>query len=140
MRVFPRNKITFLDITEPINALIQKEGGVEGMAHLYTRHTTTAIRVNENESNLVRDFHEFMESLIPASKEYHRDKLHLRDCPADEPKNARAHLMALMLGSSESIPFRDGKLMLGLWQSIFFIDCDGGRPDGREILVTIVSP
>lgn len=138
LKIYPREKVSFLDITKTVNKTIKASGMEQGLIHIFTRHTTTAIRINENEKYLVHDFKEYLEDLIPPHKDYHHNKLHLRNCPPNEPKNARAHIGSLFLGTSEIVPFKHGKMMLGKWQSLFFIDLDGGRKNGREIILTLI--
>ena len=94
---------------------------------IFSRHTTTALAINEDEQRLLEDIKVFLRKLAPEAERYLHNDLHLRDVPEDEPINAHSHLMALMLNTSEVIPIVDGKLFLGTWQSILFFELDGSR-------------
>lgn len=99
---------------------------------VYSRHTTTAITINEMEGRLVDDARQFLLKLVPAAYPYLHNDLHLRSGPPDwpggdeawraqEPVNCHSHLIAMLLGSSETIPVHKGKLMKGTWQSIILV-------------------
>ena len=101
---------------------------------VYSRHTTTAITINEMEGRLVDDARQFLLKLVPAAYPYLHNDLHLRSGPpnwpggdeawrAQEPVNCHSHLIAMLLGSSETIPVHGGKLMKGTWQSIILVQC-----------------
>ena len=64
---------------------------------------------------------------MPANGDYRHNDIELRDCNADEPENAHAHIIAMLLGSSEAIPIVHGQLALGQWQSIMLVELDGPR-------------
>ena len=64
------------------------------------------------------------------------DDLHLRgNIPKDEPKNAHSHMQALLLGNDVSVPFKDGKLQLGQYQDVIFVELDG--PKKSNVVVSI---
>lgn len=120
--------INIHNITPKIEALISSTPIQNGQILLFSRHTTTAFAINENETRLLEDIKNFLQKLAPESEKYLHNDLHLRpNIPADEPKNAHSHLMAMMLNNSEIIPIVDGKLGLGVYQSILFFELDGPR-------------
>jgi len=123
------------DITPPIRALLAQCGMWSGFVMVTSRHTTTAITINENEPRLLEDLRRFLGRLAPPDQGYLHDDLHLRDCPPDEPRNAHAHLLAMLMGSSEVVPLVEGKLDLGTWQSLLLVELDGPRP--RNISVQV---
>ena len=106
-----------------------------GQIVVFSRHTTTALAINENEERLLEDVKVHLKKLAPESEKYLHNDLHLRDVPPDEPMNAHSHLMAMMLSTSEVIPIVDGKLALGTWQSVLFFELDGPRK--RTLFVQI---
>lgn len=111
-----------IDISNEVGNLIKdiKNGSVL----VYARHATAAIIINENyDPNISIDLLNLLNELIPGGKWLH-DRI---------DNNAAAHLKASLLGPSESIPVRDGKLMLGKWQNIFLCEFDGPRE--REIII-----
>lgn len=115
------------DLTPQIRDALAESGIRNGVVIVTSRHTTTAITINENESRLLDDARRFFEKLAPVGDHYGHDDIHLRDCPPDEPKNAHAHLLAMLLGSSESLPIVEGELSLGQWQSVMLVELDGPR-------------
>jgi len=115
------------DITPQVRTLVTESGIDSGFLTLTSRHTTTAITVNENEERLLEDVRRFFTHLAPPGEAYLHNDIQLRDCPPDEPKNAHAHLLAILVGSSEVIPILDGAPDLGSWQSIMLVELDGPR-------------
>jgi len=115
--------IQIINITNQIKSILQESGIQEGSLTLLTQHTTTAININEEEEGLQRDMIDFLKSFVPANGDY----VHNRNA-ADGRPNAHSHLMTLLTNSSETIPITQGKMLLGDWQSLFFIELDGPRP------------
>ncbi|YAF93943.1 MAG: secondary thiamine-phosphate synthase enzyme YjbQ [Nodularia sp. CChRGM 3473] len=119
--------INIYNITAQIQELLSSTLIKNGQVLIFSRHTTTALAINENEVRLLEDIKVFLRKLAPESDRYLHNDLHLRDVPADEPINAHSHLMAMMLTTSEVVPIVDGKLALGTWQSVLFFELDGPR-------------
>lgn len=119
--------INIYNITPHINDFIASTYIKNGQVLVFSRHTTTALAINENEERLLKDIKVFLRKLAPESDRYLHNDLHLRVVPEDEPMNAHSHLMAMMLSTSEVIPIVDGKLALGTWQSVLFFELDGAR-------------
>lgn len=120
-------KINIYNITPEIEKLIASTGINNGQVLVFSRHTTTALAINENEERLLEDVKVFLRKLAPESERYLHNDLHLRDVPENEPMNAHSHLIAMMLSTSEVIPIVDGKLALGTYQSVLFFELDGAR-------------
>jgi secondary thiamine-phosphate synthase enzyme len=114
----------FIDIKEEVKRAVEKSGIDEGAVNVYTKHTTTAIIINESEPGLLRDYENLLESLVPRSKDYAHDKV---------DSNAHAHLKSILLGPAKLIPVAGGKLQLGTWQKIFLVELDG--PRNRSVFV-----
>ncbi|OLP18003.1 secondary thiamine-phosphate synthase enzyme [Leptolyngbya sp. 'hensonii'] len=127
--------ISIHNITPAIQDLITASSIQNGQALIFSRHTTTALTINENEERLLEDLKVFLRKLAPETDRYLHNDLHLRVVPPDEPENAHAHLMAMLLSTSEVIPIINGKLALGTWQSILLCDLDGPRQ--RTVLCQI---
>lgn len=119
--------INIHNITPQIEAAIASTSIQNGQVIVFSRHTTTALTINENEPRLLEDVKVFLQKLAPASERYLHNDLHLRDVPPDEPINAHSHLMAMMLSTSVVIPMVDGKLALGTYQAVLFFELDGPR-------------
>lgn len=130
--------VSFVDITEKVREILMKSEIRDGILHIYSRHTTAGIRINENEEYLLRDFKRYLEELVPEGQ-YEHDNFEVRVCPPDERVNARSHIAHLLMGASETVPFSGGELLLGQWQSIFFVDLDGDRKVPRNVVVTVKS-
>lgn len=108
-------RLSVVDITDRVEAAIPAD--FSGIATVQSQHTTGAIAVNEAESRLLGDFETALADLVPDTGWAH-DEL---------DGNADAHVRALLLGSSETIPVEDGTLQLGTWQAVLFVECDGPR-------------
>lgn len=120
--------IGIYNITPQIQNFLTESGIQNGQALIFSRHTTTALAVNEYEIRLLEDIKVFLQKLAPPGDRYLHNDLHLRPgIPEDEPMNAHSHLMAMMLSNSEIVPVVDGNLALGTWQSVLFFDLDGPR-------------
>jgi secondary thiamine-phosphate synthase enzyme len=84
--------------------------------------------INENESGLIEDFKLALEKVIPQGAGYQHDRI---------DNNADSHIRGFLLGGSQTIPVENSKMMLGTWQSIFFVELDG--PRHRNLQVTILG-
>ena len=129
--------IEIYNITSQVIDVLTKTGINDGQVIVFSRHTTTALAINENEERLIEDLKVYLRKLAPESDKYLHNDLHLRDVPPDEPINAHSHLMAMTLNNSEVIPVVSGKLALGTWQSILFFELDGPRK--RNVLVQVTG-
>ena len=127
--------ISIYNITPQIVKQLQDTAVKNGQVLVFSRHTTTALAINENEERLLEDVKVYLRKLAPETDKYLHNDLHLRVVPEDEPMNAHSHLMSMMLSTSEVIPVVDGKLALGTWQSVLFFDLDGPRK--RTVFVQI---
>jgi secondary thiamine-phosphate synthase enzyme len=128
MQVQTEKRIELIDITGSVRKYLADSRIENGICVISTKHTTTSIMINENESGLVSDIMQLLEKLVPAHAGYLHDRI---------DNNADAHLKATLLGSSETIPVVNGELLLGTWQSIFLAEFDG--PRAREINVTVIG-
>lgn len=128
-------EISIHNITPQIVKLLEENQIKNGQVLVFSRHTTTALAINEYEERLLEDIKVYLRKLAPASDKYLHNDLHLRDVPPDEPINAHSHLMAITLSTSEVVPIVEGRLALGTWQSILFLDLDG--PRNRTVFVQV---
>lgn len=132
IKIDTSSNFQIMDITSDIIAIfneINKENKFnEGIVNVFTKHSTSAIRVNENEKGLLNDFEKVLKGLVMENDNYRHDFI---------DNNAASHIRAFILGSSETIPIVDGRLGLGTWQSIFFVELDGPRR-GRTINLTFI--
>lgn len=129
--------ISLHDVTPQIRDCLADSGIRNGFVTVTSRHTTTALTINENEARLLEDVKAFFTRLVPPGDRYLHNDIHLRDCPPDEPKNAHSHLVAMLLGSSEVVPVSEGRLVLGQYQSVLLVELDGPRE--RSLAVQVVG-
>ncbi|MCC7178821.1 MAG: YjbQ family protein [Acidobacteria bacterium] len=139
LRVSSRLPTEFVDLTDRLERLIAEAGLGTGLLNVQTRHTTTAIVVNEHEPLLLSDFQALLEAAAPHDGRYRHDDLGARtvNLTAGERPNGHAHCRALFLPSSACLNVTDGRLRLGRWQRVFFVELDG--PQEREISVMVLG-
>ena len=122
LKIDSSSNLQIIDITSDIVAIlneISKENKISnGIVNIFTKHSTSAICINENEKGLLGDFEKILKDIVKEKDNYKHDYI---------DNNAASHLRAFLLGSSETVPIVDGRLDLGTWQSIFFIELDGPR-------------
>ena len=117
-------KYELIDITEQLNLEVKKSKVKDGICYFYTPHATAAVIINENyDLNICLDLIDALNNLIPEGKWRH-DKI---------DNNAAAHIKSAIIGPSESVPVKDGKLMFGTWQSPMLADFDG--PKQRKVII-----
>ena len=121
-----KNRVEIVDITSEVEELVEKSGVDKGIALVYTKHTTTALVINEAERGLLDDILYIIQKIVPPNS-YKHDRI---------DNNADAHLRSTLLGNSVAIPVLNKKLELGTWQRILFIELDGPRT--RKVLVKVV--
>lgn len=128
-----RKPVEIIDITDKVREALATSGLADGTLTILSRHSTAFVNINEKEDRLLEDMETFLKRIVPRDGNY----LH-NIAPVDGRDNAHAHLLGLFMNASESIPFSDGKLLLGTWQSVFFVELDGPRPC-REVLLHIMG-
>ena len=129
----------FIDITDWVTDCVADSQINNGFAVVYSKHTTAAVKINENEPLLLEDMAEFLEKISPRQSGYQHNNFEIRtvNMTPDESPNAHAHLQHLMLGTSETVPIIDGQMQFGTYQSVFFIELD--HPRNREVMVQVVG-
>jgi secondary thiamine-phosphate synthase enzyme len=126
------------DITTQLQDQIERHEVRQGLLVAVGQHTTTALVLNENEERLLRDIEAFFLGLAPPDRPWLHNDLHLRPgIPPDEPRNAHAHLIAMLLGNQLSLPVLEGRLGIGRWQSVLLVELDG--PRRREVLLQVID-
>jgi secondary thiamine-phosphate synthase enzyme len=119
-------RVEVIDVTAQVDQEIP-DGAESGICTVFVRHTTAGVVVNENEQRLLSDIEGFLEEVAPYDGGYRHDSI---------DDNADAHLRAILLGESVTVPISGGKLDLGTWQSVLFVEADGPRP--RQIAVVTI--
>ena len=127
IKITSQSKFQIINITQSINEIVNESHIKEGIISIFSKHST-AICINEDEIGLKEDFKTFIEKLVPNDK-YKHDFI---------DNNAKSHLKSFLLSSSETIPITNGRMELGTWQSVFFVELDGPRTS-RTIVITVVG-
>lgn len=116
-----------IQITEEVQALVEKSGVTSGVCYLYVPHTTAGVIINEGyDPDVARDMEIAFDKLIPHKGDYRHAE-----------GNSDSHIKLALTASSQSVFIEGGKLALGRWQVIFFFEFDG--PRRREVHVKIID-
>ena len=127
LTVKSRHREELVEFTAEVERHIKASGKNEGVAVLYVQHTTAGLTVNENaDPDVARDMLHALRTLVPQ---------HGMGFQHGE-ENSDAHIKATLVGASVTVPFKDGKLLLGRWQGIFLCEFDGGRD--RQVIMMIL--
>ena len=132
----------FIDITDHVTGFVEESQVRNGTALVFSRHTTAAISIQENEPLLLLDMTSMLERFAPRHAHYRHNDFSVRTVHMheDECPNGHSHCQHLALGSSETIPIVDGELTLGEWQRVFMVELDEEKPSPyREILIQIMG-
>lgn len=125
--------IQFFDCTDEVRKALSKNNIKEGFINIFTPHSTCAVKINEWEENLLEDMGAFLGKVAPQGANYKHNHV-----AVDGRDNAHSHLLGLFMSTSESIPVKNSEMLLGTWQSIFFIELDGPRNE-RTVYVQLIG-
>jgi secondary thiamine-phosphate synthase enzyme len=125
--------IEFIDVTDKVRQIVSRSGIKNGLASVFSNHTTAGVRINERCRRLQKDMESMLREMAPSDKAYRHN-----ETAVDKRGNAHSHLMSLITGISETVPVSKGEMILGTWQAIFFMEFDGPRKS-RSITVTVVG-
>lgn len=121
------SRVEMIDITAAVQKTVSEQNIKEGICLIYTPHTTAAITINENaDPDVPRDILAALDKAVPLSANYRHAE-----------GNSAAHVKSSLVGASEMVIIKDGCLVLGTWQSIFFCEFDGPRT--RKFLVSMIA-
>jgi secondary thiamine-phosphate synthase enzyme len=126
VRVRTRDRLEVVDLTRQVADVVERAHVDEGLCTVFVPHATAAIVINENADR------GFRQDLVHALAKLFPDGVWEHDKVDD---NGAAHLKAALLGPSETIPIRGGRLLLGAWQGIALVECDGPRE--RQVVVDV---
>ena len=119
------------DITDRIKNAVLKSGLIAGTVTIFCPSSTSALTTIEYESGAVSDLKRLFDEIIPVNREYaHNERWH--------DGNGHSHVRAALLGPSLVIPFVDGKLTLGVWQQVIYVDFDN-RSRQRELVIQLIG-
>ena len=116
------------DITRQVQEAVTESGVDHGLVHVFSPHTTAAITINENaDPDVVNDMLRQLEQMVPWSQPFFDH----------DEGNSAAHVKSSMVGCSETIAIACGKLVLGMWQGVYFCEFDG--PRRRSVELTVIG-
>lgn len=115
-------RLSVVDVTDRVASSLP--AGAEGTATVHVDHTTAAVTVNEAEPRLLGDFETALSDLVP-DEGWDHDQL---------DGNADAHVRAMLVGPSVTVPVSNGQPDLGTWQSVLLVECDGPRTRTVRVL------
>ena len=143
--------VSLIDITPQVAEVVKKSEALDGVVTILSKHSTVSVIIQEFEKRFVDDARQFLHQLAPPNKPYLHNDLDFRVGPpgwpggdeawrafrAKEPVNAHSHLLAMVLGTSESVPLSGGAMKIGTYQNIIVVDADGCAPGGNQKKRTI---
>lgn len=119
-----------INITPYVKEICQRSGIKEGFVLVFPHHTSSAVYLSDSDPNLTEDYQGFLNRFVPAGIGYKHDMV-------DYKKNADGHLKSIITGHHITLPLSDGKLDLGIYQTIYYAEFDGQRK--KEILVKVIG-
>jgi secondary thiamine-phosphate synthase enzyme len=126
IRINSHQREEMVEITDEVEAILRESEIKEGICVLFTQHTTCGLTINENaDPDVKHDMLLFLKNLIP---QYYPGFKHFEH-------NSDAHIKSSLVGSSVTVPFSNGKLLLGRWQGIYLCEFDGARE--RRVVMMI---
>lgn len=126
LRFSTRGEIDFVDLTDKVQSIVTKSGVKNGLAHVFAPHATGILILTEYEPSLMADLKKALERLIPRGPSYRH------------PSNAHSHLRSVFLCPDRTLPVIDGRVVLGTWQSLVFVETDI-YPRQRTVVVQVLG-
>lgn len=131
IKVSSKGEMDIINLTDSVSRELSKSKINDGIANLFVSGSTASLSTIEFEPNLVSDFTEAMERLVPSSITYKH-----KETWGDD--NGKSHVKATLMGPSLTVPFKNKKLLLGTWQQVVLIDFDVPARE-REIVLQIIG-
>jgi len=122
LRLSTKGEIDFVDISDQVQSVVENSGVKNGVAHVFAPHATGILVLTEYEPSLLDDIKTMLEKLVPKRASY------------GHPSNAHSHLRSVLLSPDKTLPVVDGRIVLGTWQSLIFVETDV-HPRQRTIIV-----
>ena len=120
-----------VDLTDGVHSVLAQAGVRDGMVSVFVPGSTAAVTTMEYEPGGVHDLKATLDRLIPREGDYEHNRL-------NHDSNSHAHIRAAVVGPSETMPVRDGRLATGTWQQLVLVDFDD-RPRERTVVVQVLS-
>jgi secondary thiamine-phosphate synthase enzyme len=127
------DRLQLINITERVNEIVQKSGIRDGIVHLQSLHTTTAVFINEWQDALLQDVRTFLEDIVVREQDWRHNDPKFSDC---ERQNADSHLRGMVMGQTLCLQVRNSTVLLGTWQSIILAEFDGPRSRSMSVQVS----
>lgn len=121
-----KGEVDFVDLTGRVTEAVSKSGVKNGLVHIFAPHATGIVILTENEEGLLDDIRDWLEEIIPRNDAY------------KHPSNAHSHLRSVLLPPDRTIPVVDGRVKLGTWQSVLFVETDV-YPRSRTIILQVLG-
>ena len=122
-----KSRFDIIDITNEIQKCVNEEKALDGIAVIFTPHTTAAVGINENaDPDVVFDMKNALNKLVPQHDNYRHSE-----------GNSQAHVLSSLVSPSITVIIENSKIVLGTWQNIYFFEFDGAR--NRKVHVQIIS-
>ena len=121
-----KGEIDFTDLTDKVQEAVSKSGVKNGLVHVFAPHATGVLILTENEYGLLSDIKVFLEKIIPKHAGYRH------------PSNAHSHLRSMLLCPDKTLPVVDGRVVLGTWQSLVFVETDV-YPRQRTVIMQAIG-
>lgn len=119
-----------VNITARVQRICRDSGIREGFVLVFPHHTSSAVYISDSDTCLTRDYQKVLRELIPKEENYAHNR-------ADPKKNADGHLKSILTGHHIILPLTDGRLDIGIYQTIYYAEFDGMRK--KEILVKVMG-
>ncbi len=113
-----------LDITGETSRAVEESGIKDGLVNLWVPHATAAIAVNEHDTDLWTDILAAFERLVPIRADYRHNAKYGWN---PHEQNSHAHILNCLIKPNVTVPLKSGRMLLGTWQSVLFIEMDGPR-------------
>ena len=124
-----KTKRAYVHLTPQVESIVKKSGIKDGMVLVSAMHITAGVYVNDNESGLIEDIDQWLETLAPFNPEYQHHRT--------GEDNGDSHLKALLIHHEVIVPVTNGKLDFGTWQRIFYAEFDGQRD--KRVIVKVMG-
>jgi secondary thiamine-phosphate synthase enzyme len=134
LEVTTDERVQLKNLTSELTSFVERAAVRDGVLHVSSLHTTAGFILNETQDALLADVKAMLEQFVPSGVYYRHNDGELSDCTR---KNAAAHLRAVVVGHSLSIPVENGKLKLGQWQQVLFTEFDG--PNQRKVHLQVMG-
>lgn len=121
-----KGEIDFVDISDRVQDAVEKTGVQNGIAHVFAPHATGILILTEYEPSLLHDIKNILQKLIPEKAGY------------QHPSNAHSHLRSVFLSPDKTLPVVDGRVVLGTWQSLVFVETDV-YPRQRTVIIQTIG-